>query len=76
MLRIRMEMYICFFQTQIFLIDFEIVARWEKEGERSEERERETRQFLRFAFHVTMFITGITNKTNELFYAFDILYLV
>jgi len=40
-------------------------------GVRERERERE-RAFLYFAFRVTMFIVGITNKMDELFYAFDI----
>lgn len=59
-------MYICFFQTQIFLIDFEIVARWEKGGEG--ENERPDRFYIsRFMLR---FIAGITNKTDELSYAY------
>lgn len=40
---------------------------------RGRERDGETRPLLHFEFHVTMFIAGIANKMDKLFYAFDIM---
>jgi len=45
----------------------------ERKGVREREREKEKeKSFLYFAFRVTMFIVGITNKMDKLFYVFDI----